>query len=203
VMSENFTALMRQVHRKYGVDVSGAYLTVFDYISLADWDANKSTETFAERRAKLEKIFAENKLVGVELIEQREIDNDLNQVIACQKEWEALGFEGAMVKNPNAPYAFGRSDSVLKVKSFFDIDLPVIGFKEGVGRHVGSLGSILVDNSGVEVNVGSGFSDEQRVEIWNNQDRYLGLIAELRAQETTEDGSLRFPTFVCWRVDKN
>ena len=64
------------------------------------------------------------------------------------------------------------------------------------------LGSILVDCNGVEVNVGSGFKDDQRTEIWANRDSYLGMTAECRYQEMTEDGSLRFPTFVYWRLDK-
>ena len=55
---------------------------------------------------------------------------------------------------------------------------------------------------GVEVYVGSGFDDEMRDEVWKNQSGYLGMTAEVRYQEVTPDGSLRFPTFVCWRTDK-
>jgi len=202
VMSENFTVLMRQVRRKTDVDVSDSYLAIFDFITLDEWQNKVGVQPMSTRRAMLEKTFAENRLDGVFLVEQKLIDNNLNQVVVCQKEWEELGFEGAMVKNPEAPYSFGRSDAVLKVKSFFDIDLTVIGFKEGTGRHKGSLGSILVDCNGVEVNVGSGFKDDQRAEIWVHQEDYLGTTAECRYQEMTDDGSLRFPTFVCWRTDK-
>lgn len=202
IMSENFTALMRQVRRKTDVDVSDSYLAIFDFITLDEWETRVGVHPMTHRRAHLEKIFYENQLDNVFLVEQKEIDNDLSQVIVCQRDWESQGFEGAMVKNPDAPYNFGRSDAVLKVKSFHDIDLEVIGFKEGTGRHIGRLGSILVDCNGVEVNVGSGFKDDQRTEIWDNRDDYLGVTAECRYQEMTDDGSLRFPTFVCWRVDK-
>ena len=91
---------------------------------------------------------------------------------------------------------------MIKVKSFFDVDLMVIDFKEGTGRHSGKLGSILVDFNGVEVNVGSGFDDDMRAQVWDNRHEYLGMTAEVRYQEITPDGSLRFPTFVCWRTDK-
>jgi len=203
IMSDNFTALMRQVRRKTNVDVSDSYLAIFDFVTLDEWETRVGVHSMSYRRAHLEKVFSENQLDGVFLVEQKEIDNDLGQVIVCQREWEALGYEGAMVKNPDAPYNFGRSDSVLKVKSFHDIDLEVIGFRGGTGKHKGKLGSILVDCNGVEVNVGSGFKDDQRIEVWENKDKYLGMTAECRYQEMTEDGSLRFPTFVHWRLDKS
>ena len=114
----------------------------------------------------------------------------------------ALGFEGAMLKNPSMPYCFGRSDAVVKVKAFNDEDLQVIGFLEGRGRHKGSLGAILVNFNGVKVRVGSGFNDVDRHEVWQNKEAFLGKTAEIRYQEITPDGSLRFPTFVCWRNDK-
>jgi len=202
IMSNDFTALMRQVHRKKNVDVSSAYLALFDAVTLEEWDSKKGTSPLRDRRRRLEKICNEHSLDGVLLVEQKEIDCETGAISAQQKIWEEQGYEGAMVKNPDAVYKFGRSRGMLKVKSFHDIDLEVIGFKEGTGKHRDKLGSILVDFRGVEVNVGSGFDDEQRSEIWNNRDNYLGMTAECRYQEITPDGSLRFPTFVCWRLDK-
>lgn len=202
IMDEDFAALMRQVRRQTNTDVSSSYLAIFDYITLNDWAAQKGTVSMRDRRAFLESVFAANQLSGVFLVEQKEIPCTMPAIAAEQAAWEAQGYEGAMVKSPDAVYKFGRSKYMLKVKSFSDIDLKVIGFKEGTGKHVGKLGSILVDCNGVEVNVGSGFDDEQRTEIWANQDKYLGMTAECRYQEMTEDGSLRFPTFVYWRLDK-
>ena len=205
IMDEDFAALMRQVRRKTDANVSSSYLAVFDYITLDDWAAQKGTKSMRARRAFLESVFATftgKQLSGVFLVEQKEVPCTMEAIAAEQARWEALGYEGAMVKSPNAVYKFGRSKHMLKVKSFSDIDLKVIGFKEGTGKHVGKLGSILVDCNGVEVNVGSGFDDEQRTEIWNNRDAYLGMTAEVKYQEVTPDGSLRFPTFVYWRLDK-
>jgi hypothetical protein len=56
------------------------------------------------------------------------------------------------------------------------------------------------------VKVGSGFSDELRKEVWQNQDKYLGAICEVKYFEETSnaDGglSLRFPIFKDFRSDK-
>jgi ATP-dependent DNA ligase len=68
---------------------------------------------------------------------------------------------------------------------------------------VGTLGAFVVDHQGVKVQVGSGLSDEIRSEIWDNKEKYIGRTIEIRYQEITPDGSLRFPTFVCFRNDRD
>ena len=107
-----------------------------------------------------------------------------------------------MVKFLDAPYRFGRGWEIMKFKAFHDVDLPIEGYEEGTGRHTGKLGAIVVDHKGVRVKVGSGFSDDLREQIWANPDFFMGRIVEIRYQEITPDGSLRFPTFVCFRNDK-
>ena len=84
-------------------------------------------------------------------------------------------------------------------------DLKIIGFEEGQGRLKNTLGKLICDYKGFELGVGSGFSDELRNEIWNNQNEYLGRIAEIQYFEETHNDkkelSLRFPVFKCMRED--
>ena len=86
-------------------------------------------------------------------------------------------------------------------------DLRVIGFKEGKRDNIGKLGSLIVDYKGYEVGVGSGLSAYYREEIWNNKDEYIGRIIEVRyfEESNNEKGgkSLRFPSFRCFRDDKD
>ena len=114
----------------------------------------------------------------------------------------AQGYEGAMIKDMNAPYKFGRGYEVMKYKAFHDVDLPIVSVLEGTGKHAGKLGSVVVCYKGVNVQVGSGFSDELRDLVWQNSQDFIGRIIEVRYQEVTPDGSLRFPTFVCFRNDR-
>jgi DNA ligase-1 len=90
----------------------------------------------------------------------------------------------------------------MKLKAFHDVDLPISGLLEGTGKHSGKLGSFQVLFNGVEVQVGSGLTDDLREQIWADPDSFLGRVIEVRYQEVTPDGSLRFPTFVCFRNDK-
>ena len=55
---------------------------------------------------------------------------------------------------------------------------------------------------GVNVQVGSGLTDVLREQIWKDKELFIGRIIEVRYQEVTPDGSLRFPTFVCFRNDR-
>ena len=74
---------------------------------------------------------------------------------------------------------------------------------EGTGKHSEKLGSVCIDFNGVDVSIGSGFSDDLREKIWSDQSSFIGRTIEVRYQEVTPDGSLRFPTFVCFRNDRD
>ena len=116
------------------------------------------------------------------------------------------GQEGAMIKDPTKPYEFKRSNAVLKLKEFFSMDLRVVGFEEGTGKYVGMLGALHVadDEGKIRTKVGSGYTDSDRLELYVEllTGRLQGQIVQVSAQEVTQDGSLRFPTFECLRSDK-
>jgi len=90
----------------------------------------------------------------------------------------------------------------MKLKAFHDVDLKIERLLVGTGKHSEKLGSVVVNYHGVDVQVGSGFSDELRDTIWSSPDKFIGRMIEVRYQEETPDGSLRFPTFVCFRNDR-
>ena len=104
------------------------------------------------------------------------------------------GFEGAMVKDTEAPYTQGkRSTAWLKVKAVDAEDCPVVSVHEGEGRLAGTMGHVVVENNGRLVRVGGGFTDEQRATIWANRDTVIGSWLEVTFQSKTPDGSMRHP----------
>lgn len=214
IMGEDFTTLMRQAYRKEKVNTEGTYLAVFDFIPLDEW-MNKKSYTDCDMRY-LEVV---RRLSGKEpestgmtidksiypnlrIVERRYIRSDHNAIKELHDMYVKKGYEGAMIKDPVAPYSFKRDWSVMKFKAFHDVDLPIKQLLEGTGKHSGKLGSFVVDYKGVEVQVGSGLSDALREKIWENPEAFVGRIIEVRYQEVTPDGSLRFPTFVCFRNDR-
>ena len=110
---------------------------------------------------------------------------------------EALGGEGLMLRQPDSKYEFGRSSTLLKVKTFHDADAVVTGHQAGKGRHKGRLGALLVElPNGTQFAVGTGFSDAQR-----GSPPAIGSTITFRYQELTDGGVPRFPSFVRERTD--
>ncbi|QNK01643.1 hypothetical protein [Dyella telluris] len=121
------------------------------------------------------------------------------------------GLEGLIIKDPDAFYRKKRDYAWMKIKAEETMDLQIIGFFEGTGAMVGTLGGIVVDFKGEQVKVGSGFSLSQRGELWEalNADmektagrQVMGMLAEVQYQEVTPAGSLRHPVFKRLRTDK-
>ena len=117
------------------------------------------------------------------------------------------GYEGIMIKDPEASYECKRSVAWLKLKPFIEVSLEVKSLEEGTGRNIGRLGALVCegvdDGKSIKVNVGSGFSDSDRDNFWSASNQVLGQIVEVRADAVTQnqDGSysLRFPRFIRFR----
>ena len=203
IMGKDFIDLMRQAYRKENTDVSDAYVALFDYLPLEEWETREAKLTTRERHLELSTRIGLNfPLRYVKKVSRMHVDADYEVIKALHDKYVSEGYEGAMVKDLDAPYKFGRGFEVMKLKDFHDVDLKIERLIEGTGKHSGKLGSIVVNYHGVEVQVGSGLSDDLRDTIWASPDKFIGRMVEVRYQEVTPDGSLRFPTFVCFRNDR-
>lgn len=214
VVSSSFQTLMKQVHRKDDVQASDARLMLFDIIPLVEFKEGKST-LGQRRRSNLLRSFKPtfDKCGNIDVIPQTEVDLDGMvgevQFRAYNKEAIEAGFEGIMIKDPNAMYECKRSASWLKQKPFIEVSLTVTAVEEGTGKNQGKLGALICegedDGKIIHVNVGSGFTDDQRAEYWTDKDTMLGQIVEVRADATTisqdsaDTYSLRFPRFLRFR----
>lgn len=201
LMGEDFISLMRQAYRKEDVDVADTYLALFDYLPLEEWEGDETVMTCEDRYYLLCDRLAGLESDYIQVIERHRAEG-YPRIKDLHDQFVGLGHEGAMIKDPHAPYKFGRGYEIMKLKEFHDVDLIIEGLDEGTGRHKGRLGAVVVDYQGTEVKVGSGFSDELREQVWGDPVGFIGRMIEVRYQEVTPDGSLRFPTFVCFRNDR-
>jgi len=115
--------------------------------------------------------------------------------------------EGIMVQLADAPYECKRTFGILKVKAFESADIRCLDMYEGKsGKNIGRLGGLILDFKGHRVNIGGGYSDEQRNEIWANPSLVIGKIIEIKYFEESVDENgdldLRFGTFKTIRDDK-
>lgn len=189
----------------------GLKMKVFDAMHIDEWRAQKCTHDYIERRALINTMFgySPNKQPHIyfELLPELYRGTDTSKILELLDDAIANQEEGVMINICDAPYEFGRTWSLLKVKKMNTLDLEIIAFEEGSGRLAGTLGALWVRyKDGNTVKVGSGFSDELRNQIWNDRKSYSGKIIEVQYfEETTNaDGgkSLRFPVFKDFRFDK-
>lgn len=136
------------------------------------------------------------------------------------------GFEGLMLKSPSAAYKFGRSTqkqgALLKVKVFEDSEAIVLGKVELMKNNneakvnekgltsrsshaenkegMGTTGALLVRDiySGVEFKIGSGFSKQERQEIWDDE-ATVGKVVKYKFFSKGVKDKPRFPTFLGFR----
>lgn len=203
---ENTYKNTMKLSRTKELEKHGLKMLVFDYMPIANFKAQKCPIDYSTRRAQLSAIFDLNCFKYFELLPILYKGTDTSKIIEILNEQVAAKNEGIMLNVCNAPYHFGRTSDLLKIKLFKDCDLIITGFEEGTNKLQGTLGALILDYKGNELKCGSGFSDEQRAEIWANRDQYLGKIAEIKYFEETynQNGgiSLRFPTFKDIRTDK-
>jgi len=214
VVSNSFQSLMTQVHRKDNVRADDAKLMLFDIVPLVEFKAGCSVMGQKRRSAFLKEfknIFADSGCI--EIVPQKEFDLDVFTDEIEFKDYNRdtveAGYEGIMIKDPNGKWEGKRSTAWLKQKPFIEVSLSVTSVEEGTGRNVGKLGAIVCegedDGKKIVVNVGSGFTDEQRSEFWEARDTLIGQVVEVRAdaatrsQDSEDVWSLRFPRFLRFR----
>jgi len=210
--------LIQQLNRKTDVETGDAVLHVFDILPLAEFWAGESTKTQTERMEQLSALAAGGdagdvaglwypnvKFLTCEIVD---LDSTEGKVRFAEINKKALagGYEGIMLKDPDAVYQCKRSTNWLKLKPVITVDLTVTEIQEGTGKYAGLMGALVCegdeDNKHIVVSVGSGFSDEQRAEFYDP--KIVGQVVEIMADVITqskdaEDYSLRFPRFVRFR----
>ena len=213
IMSSSFQDLMKQVHRKDNVKADDAILNLFDILPLEHfekgyWNCKQShrSEMVQNWVAARHDLMPNVTCLANELVD---LDTDAGGLRFKEINEAAIigGYEGIMLKDPDAVYECKRSVAWLKLKPYIEVSLSVVGFEEGKPgtKNVGRLGALVCegvdDGKFIHVNVGGGYTDQLRDEIWANKESVIGQIIEVRADALTKNQnsedvySLRFSRF--------
>ena len=112
--------------------------------------------------------------------------NSLEEIMELYDEFINLGYEGIIVRNAFAPYVRKRSTYIMKFKPKQKDDYIIIGSEEGRDRLEGTLGTLVcASGDGETFNVGSGFSDSLRNDLWANRDSLPGKVCRVKYQHIT------------------
>jgi DNA ligase-1 len=150
----------------------------------------------------------------------------LDELLAFETEMLAQGFEGVMIRKPNAPYKFGRSTAkelyLCKVKREDDYESVILDVYEAfentneaftnelghtdrsthaegmVGK--GMVGGFVIEKDGVQFNCSAGkFTHDQRIQIWQNKEKVIGKFLKYRAFAYGVKDAPRFPRALGFR----
>ena len=206
--AENFKQAVSEVKRK-NEQMKTPHYKVFDLLTLDEFYGKKESPAYSVRLEKARELFKRQETAFLSVLKAVKYtpDNFIKaQAVVAQK-----GYEGLILRS-DTPYRSGRTSDLLKVKKFVDAEYIIEDFVKttklmkglsGTMEPVECLGSVVVRHKGCPVEVGSGFSDALRIDMWRNQDKYLGKQITVKYFEETCDKqgnpSLRFPIFVAFR----
>ena len=155
----------------------------------------------------------------------------LDDVLDYEAECLEDGYEGLILRDPDAPYKTGRSTVkegyLLKLKRFCDAEAVVIGFEERmenqneatvnelgrtkrsshkagkVGR--GDLGALVCRTAeGIEFSIGTGLDDAAREDLWAiRNDDLIGRIVKYKFFPVGVKDKPRHPVFLGWRMKED
>lgn len=114
---------------------------------------------------------------------------DKTQLDAFHTQFVAEGYEGIMLR-PSGPYTPGeRSTSLWKYKHWEDEEFLCIGVTQGEGKAnigIGSLTLVTNKDCEVEFQCGTGFTDEERMELAQNPP--VWQLVKVKFNSKTADG---------------
>jgi DNA ligase-1 len=150
--------------------------------------------------------------------------NDEEALLKYESEQVALGYEGLILRSGLGLYKHGRSTAreqfMLKVKRFEDSEAEVIGVVEemfngneattdNLGRTKrssakagkvgkGTMGALQVRDlkTGVEFEIGTGFTAGERAEWWARRDRFMGYLVKYKFFPVGVKDKPRHPTYL-------
>lgn len=213
IMSASFQDLMRQARRKKNANAKDAVLNLFDVIPLGCFK-NKKWDKPQSFRSEMISAWVEDhadRLEHVASLGWETVDLDTpegyQRFVELNKAAVEGKYEGVMIKDVDAPYECKRTTSWLKSKPFIEVTLEIVAVEQGTGKNAGRLGALVCagqdDGKDIRVNVGSGFTDDERIKFWADRNLLPGCLVEVRADAITQnqDGSysLRFPRFKTFR----
>ena len=137
-----------------------------------------------------------------------------------------VGYEGLILRNPNGKYKYGRctlkENNSFKLKRFEDAEAVIVGFEEEmhngniaetnelgrtkrstaksgmVGKQ--SLGAFTCRTpEGIEFSIGSGFSQQDRLDYWKSKDSLLGCVVKYKHFPIGVKDKPRHPIFLGFR----
>lgn len=189
--SINFQKIVSKVRRS---------VNIIDDENIQFWAFDKPDRTkFFDDRIQEISSFANERLIITPTYKPLVADDNI--INAYHKRFVNEGYEGTMIRNRFSFYEFKRTWNLMKLKTFYDLEVMIVEIIEGEGKYLGMLGAMIgvVENHeiippGTMVGIGTGFDDQQRKDYFNKS--VIGKLATIKYIELTEAKVPKHPVFV-------
>jgi DNA ligase-1 len=201
--NENFQGIIKEIKRKDHT-IENPFFYMFDLLTMEEFINKEGTTTFGVRNVLLDNLFFQKEFKNIDYLPQTILIDEQMLMIHVTTAKEN-GWEGLMLRK-DAPYQGKRSNDVLKVKQFYDAEYVVVDIENAVNRVIVDgkeveelmMRNVVIEHKGYRVQVGSGFSHEQKRYYFENPSEIIGkqITVQYFEESHNQNGgiSLRFPT---------
>ena len=201
--NEDFQGVMKQLRRKDHQIENPAFM-IFDMLTKSEFEAEKSDRKLYPRLIVL-KQWLRGRFIDESIL--RFTDQTLITDQDHFEYWNTVenkdNWEGLMLRK-DVGYEGKRTKNLVKVKSFHDAEYEVLGWdvdqhevvRDGKSVSMTMLSQVWIEHKGYIVKVGSGFTQEQRLEYMDGSIVGKQITVQYFEETHNDKGgiSLRFPT---------
>lgn len=185
-------------------EASMVHATIWDIIPLTAFKLGFNNQYYKERFGILRDAELPDK---ISLVETFEVNSE-DEARTHFERYLAEGQEGIILKDGWGLWEDKRTKTQIKFKGELECDLLCVDWQQGTGKNIGRMGALVLTSSDalIHVNVGTGFSDEQRDKY--TKENTVGKIVAIRYNARIQDKktgqqSLFLPVFLELREDKD
>ncbi len=151
---------------------------------------------FDDRLKRLQEMLVPASSPHIALVEQFRVSSEA-ELMTILERVTSEGGEGLMLRDGQSLHKPGRSDDLLKLKTYQDAEAIVVAHLPGKGKYRGMMGSLLVEMpQGHRFKLGTGFTDADR-----RNPPPIGARVTYKHFGTTAKGIPRFASFMRVRPD--
>ena len=198
---ENYKVVTKTARSK-GIK-RGLKYNIFDTLRYEDFVLQECDTEYYKRRWLLNELSKNVNLTYINILPVLYNGSDKDMIMEYLNKARENHKEGIMINLDDGMYEFKRTTNLLKVKVMQDADLKIVDIYEGTGKNKGKLGGIIIEfiykDNIYRCECGSGFSDDERINYWNNPEKILNKIATIQYFEISKNDNggygLRFPVW--------
>lgn len=196
-LKDNFEELMSMIRKSKNITEEDLQMTkerVFFYV----YDVITPEPMSTEDRIKFLEENVYGKYKSIRKVEWKYL-NDMDEVEEFLAKNLENGYEGSMLRDPKSYYMSNRSISLLKHKTFGDMECEVVEINEGLGVWAGRAKTVVIklpDGTIQESGVKGTFAFTQK--IYDERDKLVGTDVTVKYQRLTADNKLKFPVITYW-----